>query len=71
MLFSKKGKLKKEFDEQLINQFLDSTQELRKAQVLEDLSDDYEVFVMVDRKIAESKRLFLLKEARIRKVRIQ
>ena len=71
MLFSKKGKLKKEFDEQLINQFLDSTQELRKAQVLEDLSDDYEVFVMVDRKIAESKRLFLLKEARIRKVKIQ
>lgn len=71
MFFSKKGKLKKEFDEQLINQFLDSTQELRKAQVLEDLSDDYEVFVMVDRKIAESKRMFLLKEARIRKVKIQ
>ena len=71
MLFSKKGKLKKEFDEQLINQFLDSTQELRKAQVLEDLSDDYETFIMVDRKIAESKRLFLLKEARIRKVKIQ
>lgn len=70
MFFSKKGKLKKEFDEQLINQFLDSTQELRKAQVLEDLSDDYEVFVMVDRKIAESKRMFLLKEARIRKVKI-
>jgi len=71
MFFSKKGKLKKEFDEQLINQFLDSTQELRKAQVLEDLSDDYEVFVVGDRKIAESKRMFLLKEARIRKVKIQ
>jgi hypothetical protein len=71
MLFSKRGKLKKEFDEQLIRQFIETKQSLKKAQTLEQLSDDYDQFVVTERKIIESKHLFLLKEARNRKVRIR
>ncbi|CEG21158.1 hypothetical protein BN1080_00051 [Planococcus massiliensis] len=71
MLFSKRGKLKKEFDEQLINQFIEIKQSLQKAQRLEELSDDYDLFVITERKVIESKYLFLLKEARNRKVKIR
>lgn len=71
MLFSKRGKLKKEFDEQLIDQFIETKQSLQKAQRLEELSDDYDLFVITERKIIESKYLFLLKEARNRKVKIR
>ncbi|MDN7243854.1 YaaL family protein [Planococcus sp. N028] len=70
MLFFKRGKLKREFDEQLINQYIDTKQEWKKAQMLETLSDDYDLSVSIERKIAESKHLFLLKEARIRKVKM-
>ena len=71
MLFSKRGKLKKEFDEQLIRQFIETKQSWKKAQSLEELSDDYDLFVITERKIMESKHLFLLKEARSRKVKIR
>lgn len=70
MLFFKKGKLKREFDEQLIKQYVETKNEWKKAKVLEDLSDDYDLRIITERKIAESKHLFLLKEARIRKVKI-
>lgn len=71
MLFSKRGKLKREFDEQLIKQFIDTKQEWKKAKMLEALSDDYDLNISLERKLAESKHLFLLKEARIRKVKMQ
>ncbi|MGI2329761.1 YaaL family protein [Planococcus sp. YIM B11945] len=71
MLFSRKGKLKKEFDEQLISQFIDVKQTLKKAQMLESLSADYDLHLAAECKIAESKHLFLLREARVRKVKIQ
>lgn len=71
MLFSKKGKLKKEFDEQLVQQYMDTKQEWKKAQVIEGLSDDYDIYAIAERKLAESKYLFLLKEARMRKVKIR
>ena len=70
MLFFKKGKLKREFDEQLIKQYVETKNEWKKAKVLEELSDDYDLRIITERKIAESKHLFLLKEARIRKVKI-
>lgn len=71
MLFSRKGKLKKEFDEQLISQFFDAKQELQVAKEMEEMSDDYDLYIIAKRKIAESKQLFLLKEARIREVKIK
>ncbi|TWT23898.1 YaaL family protein [Planomicrobium sp. CPCC 101110] len=70
MLFFKRGKLKREFDEQLIKQFIDTKREWKNAQMLEELTDDFDSRLLVERKIAESKHLFLLKEARIRKVKM-
>jgi len=71
MLFSRRGKLKKEFDEQLISQFFDAKQELQVAKEMEEMSDDYDLYIIAKRKIAESKHLFLLKEARLREVKIK
>jgi hypothetical protein len=71
MLFSRKGKLKKEFDEQLISQFFAAKQELQTAKEMEEMSDDYDLYIITKRKIAESKHLFLLKEARIREVKVR
>lgn len=71
MFFSRKGKLKKEFDEQLISQFFDAKQELQAAKEMEEMSDDYDLYIIAKRKIAESKHLFLLKEARLREVKIK
>lgn len=71
MLFSKRGRLKKEFDELLIGQFTAASQEWRKAKELGELLDDYDGFAEAERKIAECKYLFLLKEARQRQVKIQ
>lgn len=71
MLFSKRGKLKKDFDEQLISHFFDAKQELQKAKKMEEMSDDYNLYITAKRKIAESKHLFLLREARLREVKIK
>ncbi|RLQ81600.1 YaaL family protein [Planomicrobium sp. Y74] len=71
MLFSRKGKLKKEFDEQLISHFFAAKQELQVAKEMEGMSDDYDLYIIAKRKIAESKHLFLLKEARLREVKIK
>ncbi|PSL24400.1 uncharacterized protein DUF2508 [Planomicrobium soli] len=71
MVFFKRGKLKREYDEQLIKQFIETKHEWKKAQTLEELADNFDYHVIVERKIAESKHLFLLKEARIRKVKMQ
>lgn len=71
MFFSRKGKLRKEFDEQLIAQFFDAKQELQVAKEMEEMSDDYDLYIIAKRKIAESKHLFLLKEARLREVKIK
>ena len=67
-MFFKRGKLKREFDEQLIRQFLDTKRDLVKAQTLQALSADYDQRSEAECKICESKNLYLLKEARIRNV---
>lgn len=71
MLFSKRGKLKKEFDNQLISHFFDAKVELQQAKKMEEMSDDYDLYIIAERKIAESKHLFLLREARLREVKIK
>lgn len=70
MWFLKRGKLKREFDDQLIKQFIKTKNEWEKAKMLENLTDDFDSFLHIERKVAESKYLFLLKEARIRKVKM-
>lgn len=67
-MFFKKGKLKKEFDDKFVSLLKETKEDWQQARVIEDLLDDYDLSVIVHRKIAESKHFFLYKEARIRKI---
>lgn len=68
MRFSRKGKLKKEFDEKLIHLIKETKDDWNNAKVIEGLLDDYDLDVIARRKIAESIHFYLFKEARIRKI---
>ena len=71
MLFSRKGKLKKEYDHKLVLLLKETKDDLNNAKIIEELSDDYNIEVPAQRKIAESIYFYLFKEARIRKVVIK
>ena len=71
MIFSRKGKLKREFDERLVNLIKETKDDWSSAKVIEDLVDDYDLEVIANRKIAESVHFYLFKEARIRKILIK
>lgn len=68
MMFSRKGKLKKEFDDKLIHLIKETKDDWNNAKVIEGLLDDYDLDVIARRKIAESIHFYLFKEARIRKI---
>lgn len=70
-MFFKKGKLKKEYDNKLINLMKETQDDWKEAQVMEGFLDDYDLSVIANRKIAESKHFFLFKEAKIRKIIIK
>ena len=67
-MFFKKGKLKKEFDSKLISLMKETKEDWQQSQIIEELMDDYDLSIIAQRKIAESKHFFLYKEARIRKI---
>ncbi|MDN4495442.1 YaaL family protein [Ureibacillus aquaedulcis] len=71
MIFSRKGKLKREFDEKLVHLIKETKDDWSSAKVIEDLVDDYDLEVIAHRKIAESIHFYLFKEARIRKILIK
>jgi len=71
LIFSRKGKLKREFDEKLVNLIKETKDDWSSAKVIEDLVDDYDLEVIVQRKLAESVHFYLFKEARIRKILIK
>ena len=71
MLFSRKGKLKKEFDEKLVSLIKETKDDWSNGKIIEGLSDDFNQEIIVQRKIAESIHFYLFKEARIRKVIIK
>lgn len=50
MLFSRKGKLKKEFDEKLVSSIKETKEALQSAKVIEGLTDDYNLSVIAERK---------------------
>lgn len=50
MLFSRKGKLKKEFDERLVATIKETKDEWNNAKVIEELMDDYSLDVISERK---------------------
>ncbi|MER1959295.1 MAG: YaaL family protein [Solibacillus sp.] len=71
MFFSRKGKLKKEFDEKLVSSIKETKETLQSAKVIEGLTDDYSLELIAERKKAESIHFYLYKEARIRRVLIK
>lgn len=71
MLFSRKGRLKKEFDEKLVSSIKETKDDLHNAKVFEELMDDYNLDIITERKRAESIHFYLYKEARIRRVLIK
>ena len=71
MLFSRKGKLKKEFDDKLVQLVKETKDDLQNAKVFEGLIDDYNLDVLAQKKVAESIHFYLFKEARIRHVLIK
>lgn len=71
MLFSRKGKLKREFDEKLVQLMRQTKDDWHNAKTVEGLSDDYDLNIEAQRKAAEAIHFFLFKEAKIRKVNIK
>lgn len=71
MIFSRRGKLKKEFDDKLAELIKETKDDWNNAKVIEELVDDYDLNVIAHRKIAESIHFYLFKEARIRKIIIK
>ena len=71
MFFSRKGQLKKEFDDKLVRLIKETKDHYHNAKVMEELMDDYNLDVIVQRKMAESVHFYLFKEARIRRVIIK
>ena len=71
MFFSRKGKLKKEFDDKLVRLIKETKDHYHNTKVMEDLMDDYNLDVIAQRKMAESVHFYLFKEARIRRVIIK
>lgn len=71
MFFRSKGKLKKEFDNKLVDLLKETKEELQQAKVIEELLDDYDLELIAQRKVAESIHFYLFKEARVRRVLIK
>ena len=67
-MFSKKEKLKKEFDDQFVKLMIETKENWQQAQLIEDYLNDYDLEAVAKRKIAESIHFYLYKEARIRNV---
>lgn len=70
-MFRRKKKLKREFDERLIQLIHETKEDWNNAKIIEDLLDDYDLDVIAHRKITESIHFYLFKEARIRKILIK
>lgn len=70
MLF-RKPKLKDVYDEKLVTLIQSTKFDLQQTKVVEDLLDDYDADLLIQRQIAESLYFYLFKEAKIRKVNIR
>ncbi|MFD2680022.1 YaaL family protein [Bacillus seohaeanensis] len=71
MFFRKKGKLRKEYNDSLIQIMEESKRDWLQQEALEELSMDQNLSLQYHSKIAESKYFFLLREAKHRKIVIK
>ncbi|MDN4609195.1 YaaL family protein [Sporosarcina highlanderae] len=70
-MFGRNRKLKREFDNRLLNLLVGCKEEWEKAKEIEKYVNDYDQEVMIQRKIAESKYFHLFKEAKERQLRVK
>jgi hypothetical protein len=70
LLFRRKGWLRSQYDQQLIQNLLDLKEEWNRQKQLVDKSVEPSTQVLYELKIAEMKYFFLLKEAKIRNIKM-
>lgn len=70
MLFRRKGWLRKQYDQQLLQNLLNMKKEWNRQKQLVDKSVEPSSQVLYELKVAEAKYFFLLKEAKKRKIKI-
>ncbi|AJD89352.1 hypothetical protein JMA_00350 [Jeotgalibacillus malaysiensis] len=71
MLFRKKGKLKKEYDDRLVQLMQQAREEWQQQKNLSDLSFEKSPQMLAEEKMAEARYFYLFKEARHRKIVIK
>ena len=71
MLFRRKGWLRSQYDQQLTQNLLDLREEWNRQKQLVDKSVEPSTQVLYELKIAEAKYFFLLKEAKIRTIKME
>jgi hypothetical protein len=71
MFFRKKGKLRNEFDEQLLGQLNSLKDEWYNQKRLLEKSFDPSAEVLAQTKLAEAKYFYLFKEAKARKISVR
>ncbi|MDZ5713838.1 YaaL family protein [Jeotgalibacillus haloalkalitolerans] len=71
MLFRKKGKLKKEYDDRLVHLMQQARGEWQQQKNLSDLSFEKSPQMLAEEKMAEARYFYLFKEARHRKIVIK
>jgi hypothetical protein len=70
MLFRRKGWLRSQYDQQLIQNLLNTKKEWNRQKQLVDKSVEPSSQVLYELKVAEAKYFFLLKEAKKRNIKI-
>ncbi|HWI47916.1 MAG TPA: YaaL family protein [Rummeliibacillus sp.] len=70
-MFFRRQKLRKEYDDKLVQLMRYTKEDWQHTQEIENLMVDYDLNIIAQRKIAESKHFYLFKEARIRKILIK
>jgi hypothetical protein len=70
VLFRRKGWLRKQYDQQLLQNLLNMKKEWNRQKQLVDKSVEPSSQVLYELKVAEAKYFFLLKEAKKRKIKI-
>ncbi|TFD96293.1 MULTISPECIES: YaaL family protein [Jeotgalibacillus] len=71
MLFRKKGKLKQEFDDKLVDLMHDTRDEWQQQKGLAEMSLEKSPQLIAAEKMAEARYFYLFKEARHRKIVIK
>lgn len=70
-MFFRKDKLKRDFDRKLVTLLQVTKEEWQSAARTEEMIDDFNFDVLIERKIKESRHFYLFKEARVREITLK